>query len=428
MRGGGALLALLLFCSVPAGAEEFSFSLEELEKPPFEWGGFLELKGERIEVNQEGSLARLNDPSGSRSDLNRLSTTLDLLGSYSRGPFSFRFDLRATASQDELDWQDRADLFQGYGSWKPTPLFTLDLGKKLNRWGKGYAWNPVDFIGRPKDPNDPDEALEGFFLAGADLVRSFSGELENLTLTAVLLPVWQGVNEEYGEGAKLNLAARLSLLWHDTDLDFMVMNSASRPSRYGFDFARNLAENLEIHGEIAHVERQSIKVLNQLNLLETRETPDTSYLLGMRHLTASNITTIVEFYHNGDGYNEEELARFFSLAREGVQDFLASGSTTLLGKAQSASRLYASPQAGRNYLYLRSSWKEPLDILYFTPAFTVIRNLDDQSMSIAPEAAYTGFTNWELRLRLTWLSGSFASEYGEKPNQGKLELRVRRFF
>jgi hypothetical protein len=58
-----------------------------------------------------------------------------------------------------------------------------------------------------------------------------------------------------------------------------------------------------------------------------------------------------------------------------------------------------------NYLYLRVSQKEPFKILYFTPAITWIANMDDKSFSLAPEMAYTGFTNWELRLSSIFIVG-----------------------
>jgi hypothetical protein len=82
----------------------------------------------------------------------------------------------------------------------------------------------------------------------------------------------------------------------------------------------------------------------------------------------------------------------------------------------------------RNSLYARLSAKEPWDILYFTPAITAIVNLDDQSFSLTPELIYTGFTNFELRARFTWLQGSEETEYGEKLNDSRAELRLRWFF
>jgi hypothetical protein len=82
----------------------------------------------------------------------------------------------------------------------------------------------------------------------------------------------------------------------------------------------------------------------------------------------------------------------------------------------------------RDYLYTRVSQKEPFDILYFTPAVTAIANLHDGSFSLAPELLYTGITNLELRLKGTALVGSARSEFGEKVNDARVELRARWYF
>ena len=81
----------------------------------------------------------------------------------------------------------------------------------------------------------------------------------------------------------------------------------------------------------------------------------------------------------------------------------------------------------RRYLYLRVAQKEPFDILYFTPALTVIASLDDGSSSAAPELAYTGVTNLDLRLRLFFLSGDRLTDIGEKQHDRRLELQMRYF-
>ena len=76
---------------------------------------------------------------------------------------------------------------------------------------------------------------------------------------------------------------------------------------------------------------------------------------------------------------------------------------------------YGKPQAGRNYLYIKTTQKDPFDLLYTTPGFIAIINMEDKSYSMSPEITYTGFTNWECRLRLTVLQGGNDTEYGEKP-------------
>ena len=80
------------------------------------------------------------------------------------------------------------------------------------------------------------------------------------------------------------------------------------------------------------------------------------------------------------------------------------------------------------YAYLRVSQKDPLDILYFTPALTSIVNLSDGSFSVAPELLYTGITNLELRLRMFLLHGGENTDFGEKQNARRVEFRARFYF
>jgi hypothetical protein len=101
-----------------------------------------------------------------------------------------------------------------------------------------------------------------------------------------------------------------------------------------------------------------------------------------------------------------------------------------LAKARSAAQQggYGRFTPGTNYLYLRVSQPEPFDILYFTPSLTWIYNLSDKSFSITPELLYTPITNLELRLRTGFLVGSSDSEFGEKQNDYRIELRARYYF
>lgn len=82
----------------------------------------------------------------------------------------------------------------------------------------------------------------------------------------------------------------------------------------------------------------------------------------------------------------------------------------------------------RDYLYLRIAQKEPFDILYFNPAVTTILNLHDGSFTLSPEIVYSRITNLELRLKAAFILGSSDTEYGEKPNDYRLELRAGYYF
>ena len=94
--------------------------------------------------------------------------------------------------------------------------------------GKGYAWNPVGFVERKKDPNI---SREGCVMATADYVRSMDGNLKTiavLPVMPVILPVTDGINT---------------------------------------DFSSNITANFELHGELAYTKDETVAVLNNANAL-----------------------------------------------------------------------------------------------------------------------------------------------------------------
>jgi len=410
-------------------AEEFSFDLEEIEKNPFSWGGYAELKWEHLEINEDSVFSLLNQSDNSRSTIDRLGGSLQLDGSYSCELYSFNWLLHMGGVEDDFGWYDTIDLFAGYIDIKPSPAATISFGKKPYKWGKGYAWNPVAFINRRKDPNNPDEALEGYITAEADFIKSFTGTLQTVALTSVLIPVYDEVNDDFGVQNKINFAAKLYFLILDTDVDFTLLAGDSRANKYGADFSKNLSTNFEIHGELAWVDDGNKITVEEDGSLQSYQEDSVSGLLGIRYLTENDITSIIEYYHNGAGYTEDEMTTFFQLAKDAGAIFQQTASRILFERAIEASlKGFGRPQPGRDYLYARFSQKEAFDILYFTPVLTAIINIADESFTLTPELIYTGFTNWELRMRFSYLNGSSYSDFGEKQNSSKLELRLRYFF
>lgn len=428
LRAAG--LALLIAAATQLQAQDFTFDASQFEKKPFEFGGYVELKQQRLELNRNAALYQLGFYRRPLGSLDQTTLTLKPEGKLRSGKFTLN-----ARGHAEGDWEtrqfDREFRFDElYGSYKPDPGFTLDIGKIPLKWGKGYAWNPVGFVERQKDPNDPDLARQGFTMLTADLIRNFDGDLRTVAFTPVLLPATGNVNTDFGSRGHLNAAAKIYLLYRDTDIDFMFLNNGSRGRRYGMDFSRNLGSNLEIHGEwarIGHSQRQVVDAAGTVTTL--RQDAVSSVLLGLRYLTARDTTWIIEYYRNGSGFREEEMQNFFRYADSAYGQFLATGNDTALQRASNLSRTgVARPNPGRNYGYLRVSQKEPFDILYFTPALTLIANTDDRSFSIAPELLYTGINNLELRARAFFLSGGAGSEFGERPNKRRLELQARLYF
>jgi hypothetical protein len=296
----------------------------------------------------------------------------------------------------------------------------------VQRWGKGYAWNPVAFFERPKDPNDPQQSREGFVMASADAVKSLQGAVAAIGFTPVLLPTSGDLNRDYGERGYGNLGARLYALVADTDIDLLWAAKGSRPQRIGLDFSRNFGSQLEVHGEWARAIGATRRELAAGGAVTTRRTNLDSGLLGLRYLTDNEVTWIVEFYRNGAGYDDAQLARFYDLLDAA---FALGGTPAQQAQASSLAQSgFGRSNPGRHYAYLRASAKDPFDWLYVNPALTVIVNLDDRSFQLTPEVVYSGWQNVELRARAVWLHGKASSEFSAKPAQRRVEASAKFYF
>jgi hypothetical protein len=435
-------LWLLFLPPVAFAAEEYKFELAEIEKKPYHLGGFGEFRPVLNILDKNAALYKVNFYNQKVGDATKeYNFGLQLEGSYEKGIARVFMRFNQAVDNTYQGWGSSGKIYEGYLSLKPSDSYHIDAGKRVFKWGKGYAFNPVAFIDRPKDPNDPDLALEGFWTLSGDYIKSFSGPLQTLAFTPVLLPVVTDINDDFAGGLnnpagapsasapdEINIAGKLYFLLYDTDIDFIYFTGGSKTTRYGMDFSRNITTNLEIHGELAHIEDFTKSFIDASGTFFTETFDATNYLLGVRYLSASDTTCILEYYHDGTGFTKDQMDDYFSFVNKGYNQYLATGNDALLIKASNLSKNYGRNTPGTDYLYLRVSQQEPFDILYWTPAITMIMNLKDQSFSLTPEFLYTGITNLELRLKTFFIVGRENTEFGEKPNDYRIEFRARYYF
>jgi hypothetical protein len=423
-------LALLVTVAAAQAADEYAFDTSAFEKKRFELGGYAELKHEHFDLNPDGVFYKLNffgQPQ--RETLDRTTGTLQLVGKIRPGVGTFDFRTNSTLQRDQLDHDNDNRIFDAAWSFRPDPGATLEAGKRGMRWGKGYAWNPIGFVERLKDPNDPQLAREGYWMADGDFIFNPGGNLHTVAFTPVLLPVGGDLNSDFGATGYLNPAAKLYLLYRDTDIDFAWQGKGSRPARFGMDFSRNIVSNFEIHGEWARIFQTPRQVADSAGRVTASVGDATSYLLGLRYLTEKDTTYIVEYYRNGTGYSDEELAQFYQLVDTALGQLSPAASNVLAQKALSLGRgTYARPNPGQEYLYFRAQQKDALGIVYFQPSITAIVNWQDRSFQVTPELLYTGINNLELRARLFLLHGGAGTEFGEKQASSKFEIYARYYF
>ncbi|MFW2373951.1 MAG: hypothetical protein ACN4GM_12575, partial [Gammaproteobacteria bacterium] len=388
-------MVLTLFSVSLAHAEDFSFDLSDFEKRPLQLNSFVELKAEHQWLDETSAGYFLKYPDVSDLDtLDRYSGALEVSASYQKHNWLLDFTAHASSLDSEFENQQDIQIYEALAKWQWDKNIRFELGKKSIKWGKGYAWNPVAFLERPKDPNDPELSREGFVVATGEWIRSGQGQLKTLALTPTLVPVENQVNEDFGEQESLNPAIKLYLLYRDIDIDFMVLADGSRSQRWGLDFSANLASNLEIHGEYARIYDYSQSLLQADNSLLSEVSDVQRYLLGLRYLTETDLTIIAEYYYNGGGYTEQQSELYFQLLHEAAD----TGDPGLEQSARAAASAgFNSANFMQSYIYLKMSQKEPFDIVYLTTSLIVIQNLQDASYSMTPEIIYSAVTNLELR-------------------------------
>ncbi len=428
----GLAVCSLALNSLTAQAEEFSFNLSAYEKKPYEISGYAEMMATHFAVDDNAAFANLAfKPPDSPEDFQRYNAELSLNGLY-------RFDQSSLHFQGILQWQDDPiseplelldnSVQEAYWRFQPSDHWQFNLGKKAVKWGKGYAWNPVGFIERPKNPDDPELNREGFILGSAQYTKSLTGAVQSVTGSLFVLPVSTDLNPELASSPEISnapmAAAKLSLLLNDTDLDFYLRYSSQTSTDAGFSFSTNLASNLEVHGDFAYRHQVYQAELQTDNTIQLEKAAHFQSLLGLRYLTESELTWIVEWLHSPQGYERQDLEGFFTLAQSSPSTEADQYRLAQIAKQSS----YGQAFAGQNYLYVRASQKDFADLLYLNGAVTAMSNLNDGSFSFAPELSYTSFKNSEIRLKTTFLQGSDLSEYAEKLSDFKIELRLRLFF
>ena len=421
---------MLLSVSGLFAQEEHTFDLSEIEKKAFQFGGYLEFRPVLFGLDRDSWLYKLRfydlEEGETLAEYN-FNALLDL--SFEKSIVGAKIRTNTDIAKSVSGWSHDTTLFEASLSLKPSLSFHLDIGKKRMKWGKGYAFNPVAFIDRPKNPNDPDLALEGYVVLSIDYIKSFQGKLKTITFTPVLIPVNEHINSTFGEKDQLNFGGKIYFLFYDTDIDLMFLSGGGVPTRYGMDFSRNITSNFEIHGEFAYIPDYRKKVIHEDGTVGEELYASMNYLLGIRFLTRTNTTFFLEYFKNGNGYTSYEMENFYSLIDQAYRSYLLTGDDSQLeflsGAASQAYRTFAPMQ---EYLYLRISQKEPWNILYFIPSFTSIFNLTDKSFSLTPELLYNPITNLELRAKITILLGKEGSEFGEKQNDFRLEFRGRYYF
>ncbi|MEA1986835.1 MAG: hypothetical protein U9N76_05045 [Candidatus Marinimicrobia bacterium] len=419
------LIIFLLFCNF-AFTQDYSFDFEEFEKKPYEYVGTFKMQSDLIRLNHSSDLYQLSFLNREEKDFfDSYFASVQLNGSYEISKFKLIADLKDKISYTtDNEFENNFSIYESFLNIDFSKNIDFQIGKKSVKWGKGYIWNPVSFVGRQKDINDVDIGLEGFWMLKFDYVKSITGFIQNFAITPVIVPVTESFNEDFQDEESYNFILNSYFLVQDTDIDFYLFMKENGLKKYGFDFARNILPSWEIHAEYVFTKEVNTDWLNPSFAIESTIDETNDYLFGTRFLFETNTTLIVEYLHNGAGLGEEQMNNFFDAI-----EYTVSGNDSLLPVIkQYQSESFSSQFLMKDYIYAKLSQPEPFDILYFTPSIFVLYNLNDNSQMIGCELSYSRFNNLNLKLKYNLMLGKENSEFGEKITSNKISFLMEYVF
>ncbi|TSA45196.1 hypothetical protein D4R52_02955, partial [bacterium] len=365
-------IIIIIISSAAAYAEEdYSFALpsSEAKKETLELSGNLDVKYSIFKSRLDSPMYDLQYYNQQLSDiLSSYKMDFYLNGDYQTKDLGVHLK---THSEYYNDAQNAFNLFELYGDLNVSDNAFLLLGKKMYNWGKGYAFNPVGYVNPVKDPENPELAQAGILSVNYEYSRSLqSGPIKNYSFDLIGIPSAKTINNKMSEMENTDIAGKLYFLLLDTDLDLMWYASKTNPAKIGLDFSRNILPSIEMHGEFSRFSNQPRYTISN-STFETESVGGASYLIGLRWLNDFNLTTIFEYYHNDAGLNNNEFASYNTF----LLNASASGDTGSIANAINVSKNYfSSVNLMRDYLYLKVSWPEPFNWVYFTPSIYTIYN------------------------------------------------------
>jgi hypothetical protein len=250
--------------------------------------------------------------------------------------------------------------------------FDLMAGRKMLRWGAGYAFTSAGVLDSPRVPTDPGDRLN--LNEGRDMVK-----VDWMRGQHAISAVWSTAElARKGMMMRDTTAVRYNILMHGFDTSLIAGNDRGGDSFGAVTFTRVVGQAWELHGEATWREREAI-------------------LIGAKYTTPNGITFIGEFY------TPPNIAYYRSISM-----------SPMAGRQH-----YGFLNVGKTRLRELPGWKE------WDVSGSVVTNFDDQSYVGIVDASRWFGMHFSSYVHLELPAGKKASEYGAAPYGTATSVGVR---
>jgi hypothetical protein len=250
--------------------------------------------------------------------------------------------------------------------------FDFMAGRRIVRWGTGYAFTPAGFLDPPRVPTNPTDRLnlnQGRDMVKADFVHG-PHALSLAWSTAALAPAGSNLHD--------TTAFRYNVLVHGFDTSLIAGNDRGGDSFGGLTFTRVFGQAWEMHGEAAWRGQGAI-------------------LMGAKYTTAWGISFIGEFYTPPNTSYYRDMSISPSAGRQH----------------------YAFLYAGKSRLRELPGWKQ------WDLSASMVENLNDNSYTVIFDANRRFGNHFSSYLHLQIPEGGKTTEFGATPYAAATSVGVR---
>lgn len=250
--------------------------------------------------------------------------------------------------------------------------FDFTVGRKMVRWGTGYAFTAAGVLDPPRDPTNPSDRLnvnQGRDMIKADWVHG-PHAFTFAWSTAALAPPQSSLRD--------TTAFRYNVLVHGFDTALIAGNDRGEDAFGGLTFTRVIGQAWEVHGEAVWREQAAV-------------------LIGAKCTLHSGVTFIGEFYTppNTPYFRDPSVS------------------------ATAGRQHYAFFTAGKSRLRELPRWKE------WSVSGSIVTNLDDHSLvGVADVSRWFG-NHFSAYVHLEVPTGSSTSDYGAAQYDTATSVGVR---
>ncbi len=306
-----------------------------------------------------------------------------------------------------------------------TDNLDITAGKKILKWGTGYAFNPTGVVEPQRSASDPSDRLnqnEGRTLVA---VNAFSGK-SSLTFVYVNDAKFESWKLHEGEQ---DFALRAYTLLNGLDLSGILHYKKGDRLEAGTNWSYVLGDNLELHGEFL-AKRGSSNLYHKIITMDNAEQIFTSdpyvqlfehssqifykLVVGGQYTFENGVNVAVEYYRNTEGLSKTEWIQWMKFVKfqNGIQQGTIAMPPALIEPSRYnllwALRTLSSHGTMRDYLFGR----EYYSIERWGFEFIQLLNAGDASMVLVPTVSFKISELFSVYGRFTSFMGGSDSEYG----------------